>query len=497
MNIGQRDCAFARWLEFHAGQHGTGFRRRATAVPLATGAAVHTGLELIGKWILDWQRAHTQQRLITVPDEVIAWGASEAAIGYERRARARGLELTKTDVDSAAAIDLLIREQATLIEAQVWIYAIVRLPYMLSRCVLIDVEREEAPVVDCTCGLGDWVGEVEVHAARQCRGIVAMGKADFLWEVVGERAIEYEEFKTKATSNYGWDMSWEHSGQLFRNMEAASRRLGRDVSTAYVPVLYKGKRDRVDRDDKSQPKIQQSPLVYGWYDPGNGMTRGPEWAARYKWIDDYGKWHTLPRTYKRQGIWDESVPLGDVPPLMLGGDNLNPNGVAKRPGASRVEQWVKGWITPMQHYELLKVLGPFPKPTALVEEYTQAMLTEERRWRGDVAYLRAAGVYQPSDRKPVQQYNGGEGLVSTPGEIIHVDAAQVISRSWNCTRFDGSSCMFKPVCHKLPGWQDMTTMLSADGAPMYEIRTPHHSTEQTAYEAMGLQFPEQDEDDDE
>lgn len=464
--VGQHDCAMARYLEYHAGAHGCGWKRKATAVPLATGAAVHQGIELIGGWILDWQAAHAGQRLIQVPDEVIAWAASEAAERYAHTARTRGLELTKTDVDAHAAVEQLIVEQATLIEAQVWIYAIVRLPFMLARARVLAVEHEEVPVLDCTCGLGDWVGRDVDHAARGCQGIVSQGKADWLWEVVETHEIEYEEFKTKSVANYGWEQAWEHSGQLFRNMEAASKRLGRDVSTAYVPVLYKGKRDRWDRDDKTSPKVQQSPLVYGWFDPGNGMDRGPEWAARNKWWDEWGKGHTLPRTYSRKLIVDVNCPLSAA----------NPNGAVVRAGASRVEQWVKGWILPAQYQELLRVLGPFPKPRALVADYTQSLLTEERRWRSDVEALRQLGLYQSSDRHVDEQ-----------GAVITV--ADVISRSWQCTRFDGSSCMWKPVCHKEPGWQSIETM------GYYEIRKPHHGPEAEAFAACGVQFPESAEDD--
>lgn len=475
MNVGQRDCAFARWLEYHAGPHGTGYRMKAAAVPLATGAAVHHGIELVGKWMLEWQQAHPGQRLLVVPDEVVAWGAAEAADGYAAKARRRGLELTKTDSTAMEAVEQLIVEQQTLIEAQVWMYAIVRLPFMLSRARLLDVEREETPVIDCTCGLGDWIGQAAHHAQRNCRGIVAQGKADFLWEVVDDGTIEYEEFKTKAVANYGWEQGWEHSGQLFRNMEAASKRLGRDVSTAYVPVLFKGKRDRWDREDKTAPKAQQSPLVYGWFDPGNGMTRPADWSARYVFYDDWGKRHTLPKTFTRVGIWRADVELPAD----------NPNGWPGRAGARRVERWVRGWILPVMHAELVKVLGPFPKPRALVGDYTQAMLTEERRWRSEVEYLRELKIYQPGD----------EARVEIEGQLPEtITAAHVISRSWACTRFDGSRCMFKPVCFKDPGWEQIETM------GWYEIRTPHHAPEAEACAAVGVVFPEDadgDEDDNE
>src|SRR3990172_627196 len=117
---GLTECPMARYLGTHAGVHGTGHQRIATAVPLATGAAVHRGVQLIGQWVIDFQAAHPVQRLLSVPDEVIAWAAGEAARAYEAKARKKGLLLTNMDVDSAAANEILILEQRTLIESLIW-----------------------------------------------------------------------------------------------------------------------------------------------------------------------------------------------------------------------------------------------------------------------------------------------------------------------------------------------------------------------------------------
>lgn len=454
--LGQRSCAYERWLGYHAGRHGTGFRRRATAVPLATGSGVHAGVGLLGQWILDWQGAHPGQRLTTLPDAVIGWAATEAADGYEASARSRGLELTKTDLDAAAAVEQLILEQRTLIEGLVWIYGLARMPIMLSIARLVDVEREEGPVVQCTCGLGDWVGQWTDHMARGCTGICPMGRGDAIWELVdagalGEPgALLYEELKTKGTPNYAWEQEWEHSSQLWLTMEAASKRLGRPVSQAYVPVLYKGKRDRTDRKNPTSPKIQQSALVWPWYDEGAPPMRPAAWATRFKWWDDGGKGHTLPKTYTRVALWEETAPLPDE----------NPNQVQLRPEASRVERWVRGWITPAQYQEFLQVLGPFPKPQILMLDAERSLVVEETRWRHDLVYLREHQLLEPSDSAVV------EGRTVT--------AADVVTRSWNCTGFDGTPCQFKGLCHREPGWE------SIGGLDRYEIRTPHHAIEKEA-----------------
>lgn len=469
INTGQRDCAYKRWIGYSAGKHGTGWRKRATAIPLATGSGTHRGMEMVGKWLIDWQAAHAGLRLFggePLLQEVIAWGASAAASEYAENARSRGLELTNRDVDTVAATEQLILEQATLIEAQVWVYCLGRLPVMLADHVLVNVEVDENPVIDCTCGLGDWVADSVTHAARGCAGIVLQGKADFIWRNVTSGKFKYEEFKTKATPNYGWEMAWEHSGQLLINMEAASQRLGVDVDEAFVPVLFKGRRDRSDWNDKTSPKIQQSPLVYGYYDPGNGMLRPPEWASRYKWYDDYGKGHTLPRTFKRTLITDQTI---DLP-----SGNENPNGVTFRSGASRVERWVTGWILPIQYPELLKVLGPFPKPRIAVEDRIQSVRAEERKWREDLKYLRECQVFTPTDvRRDI-----------TLGPIT---AADIIPRSWNCTNFDGTPCAFKWVCHREVGSEN-----GIENNPEFEIRRPHHETELEAFQAHGVVFPTDD-----
>lgn len=460
LNVGQRDCAMERYLGYHAGPHGTGYKRIAQAVPLVTGGAVHQGLQLLGEWILEWQAAHPRQRLLSFDgrDDVIAWAAAEAAGRYEHKARARGLALTKADATAATAVDQLILEQRTLIEALVWIYAIGRLPVMLASYRLLNVEYEETPVLDCTCGLGNWIGQASDHAARGCTGIVDQGRGDYLWEHAEHGGILYEEFKTKASERKAWEDAFEHSGQLLLNMEAASKRLGRDVSEACVPILFKGWRGRDRGAPPDAPKYQHTALAYGWYNPG-GLNQDPEWSARYTWYDDYGKKHTLGSTYRRTPIWEEAVPLPAA----------NPNGWLGREGASRVEQWVRGWVLPAQFSEYLKTLGPIPRQRARAPWAEAAVLAEERMWRERVEYLRSIQAF----------------------DATHAEVINLIPRSWNCTHYDGTPCQFKPICDQEPGWESIETM------GRYEIRTPHHAPEKAAYAALGVTFPVQEDDEEE
>lgn len=449
--VGQRQCAFARFLGFHAGVHGTGYKRRSLSVPLATGSGVHDGLELIGSWIMEYQAAHGGATPPQWPEhhlDVVAWAATEAAARYEAKARARAFT---EEVGEASLVNTLILEQRTLIEAQVWVAAIAWMPNILANARIIDVEREETLVRDCTCGLGDAVSWWAFHDQRGCTGIVAQARADWITEAFVDAALVNHNFKTKASPNMPWEKAFEDSGQVLIEMETASRRLGKPVNTAFVPVLFKGWRGR-DRDDPDGPKYQHSKLLQGYFDPGSPGIRPSNWACQYKWYDDYGKGHTLPRLYQRQSIWDEAF---DLPPC--------------RPGASRVETWVTQHVPNTCWGELLKVLGPFPRAQARLPMALAAIDAEEWKWRADVEELRATGDFSMTN--PLLE--------------------QLISRSWACHHYDGSECDFFGVCHREPGWQDPGSMAKL------MIRTPHHAQEREACEAAGLPAGMQFEDPDE
>jgi len=449
--LGQRHCKYARYVEYHAGPHGTGLRRRGLTVPLATGTGLHDGAELIADWIMEFQSKHHAMPPAQLPMEVIAWASIEAAARYEAKARARGFE---SDEGGSAAINNLILEQRTLIEAQIWVFGMLFLPAVLAQYRIIDSEREESIVLDCTCGLGESVSDWQIHYQRGCVGIVQQGRADWIlegWEDSVRGQLVYDEFKTKSSPNLPWEKAWEHSGQLLTNMEAASRRLGKKITAANIPVFFKGWRGRDRNDPPEAPKYQHSPLVYGYFDPGSPGFKQPDWQASYRYTDDYGKGHTLAKTYQKQAIWEEERPLV-VPPNI-------------RPEAGRVETWVLGYLTPRQWPETLKVLGPFPHPAHRVADALQSIAVEERDWREVVDMVR-------------QDIAGG-----MPEAVA---AAQHISRSWNCTHFDGTPCLAKAICFKDPGWEHPATMGG------YEMRTPHHSSERTAHESVGVKFPDED-----
>jgi hypothetical protein len=345
---GQTHCAYARYLGYHAGPHGTGYRRRQTALPLATGEAVHAGLESVGRWLIQTDQP--------VPSrEVIAQAATSAADTYGQTVRTHGLAFALDEPPDAQAT--VIHEQQTLIEGLIWVWALVQLPRLLLTHRVIGVEVEEILLLDCTCGLGEAISDWRLHAQRQCAGIVQQGRADWLLASRSSDEITYLEVKTKSTPNLGWERAWEHSGQLLINMEAASRRLGQSVSQAEIHVLYKGRRDKAKTAGPEVWKMQQSPLCYGIYEPGSG---GGSWHPR---------WHREPWV-KTVPIWDPQYPMAPV-----------------RAGASRVESWVTrhmAALAPLTH-----VLGPFPRPSTRVPAALQSLRASERRWRDAIEAIRA------------------------------------------------------------------------------------------------------------
>lgn len=451
---GLTNCDYARWLGQHAGPHGTGYRLRSTAVPLATGIAHHAGLELMAGWMLEHEQKFPGQ-LYQLPPEVIAWAAEECAARYEAKARSRGLQVTMTDSVDNPAIEQLIMEQRTLVEAMVWVWGLERLPALLPEYTIFAAESEDCIVMDCTCGLGEGVADHDLHAAQGCAGIAYMAKADQIWKRRSGGSYAYLQAKSWGSINIYKERKWEHDSQLLFDMEAASRRYGIDVAEGFVDVSLKGWRGRDKGAPPTEPKYQHSYLCYGYYNAAIGLgavlndtaAAMGQWAAESSWHDGQ-KNRKLTADYAKVPVWEPERPLPAV-----------------REGASRVENWVRGVLTPMQRAKVITVLGPFPRPTRRVAKAIAGIKAEERRWRADVEYLREQGAIYP-----------GHPLVE-----------EVIARSWECTSYDGTPCFGRRVCFEELGWEN------PEAGGSYERRRPHHDPELKAVIDLGHALPESDE----
>lgn len=448
---GWTHCDMARYLGQHAGPHGTGWKHRSTAVPLATGIAFHKGQQMIGEWILEWQDKHPNQRLVELPVEVTAWAATEAAEQYTAKATAKGLLVTSTDATAAIYINQLIAEQACLIEGMIWVWSLVLLPPMLQSYRLFCVESEDTIILDCTCGLGEAVADLALHQQRNCAGIVEQCKEDQIWQHVDRKTLTAVQFKTWGTTNAGKENKWNHSLAMLANMEAATRRLGIPVDEAFVDLNLKGWRGRDKGAPETDPKYQHSVLCQGCYDPGNPPIREAQFAAKYRTRDPLtGKNHQLPSSFQKFNVYDPTIEI----PLV-------------RPGASRVESWVRQFIPADVQGELIKRLGPYSRSQLKVPLALAGIKAEERRWRADVEFLREHGAVMPN----------------------HPLIDEVIARSWECTSYDNTPCEFGFICNREPGWQD------PEGSGRFERRRPHHRPECDAVLAQGVELPDDDDND--
>lgn len=445
---GMTSCDFRRWAGTHAGPHGTGWKHRSTAVPLATGIGAHKGVQLIAEWILDWQEAHPGQQLVECPRGVVAWAATEAAERYEAKARAKGLLVTMNDATATAAIDQLIREQTCLVEGLTWVWALVHLPGLLAQYRLVAAEQEDGLVLDCTCGLGDAITDFDLHSQRGCEGIYYQTKCDQLWQHLQRQTTTYVEFKTWGSINIQKRERWKFDGQLRANMEAASRKFGVMVDEAFVVALLKGWRGRDKGAPPTDAKYQHSVLCYGYMDEGAPPIRQPEFALKFRNFDVVtGKNRQLPGSFKKTPVWEMPIPQ-------------------TREGASIVESWITNHFTPDAYGDCIEVLGPFPRQQVLLPQTLEGIKAEERRWRADVEMLREQGAVMPDH--PL------------------VDAT--IARSWECLGYDATPCEFGYICFREAGWQDPET------TGRYERRRPHHAPEAQAVIALGHQLPESDDD---
>jgi len=184
--IGVGRCPMLRYLQYHAGPTGYGFRRTAASLPLVTGTGLHDGLApLLTHVMLN----------DTLPDEdLIRQVIADQAATYRTQVERRSL----ADVGEIDPVYLahLIDEQTSLITGLIWAFALDLLPQLHAENKIISVEVEEALVLDCTCGIGDRTGTFADHEAKECNGIGVQGRGDFLTENRQSGMVSYDEFKT-------------------------------------------------------------------------------------------------------------------------------------------------------------------------------------------------------------------------------------------------------------------------------------------------------------
>ncbi len=440
--VGIGRCPMLRYLQYHAGPTGYGFRRVAASLPLMTGTGLHDTLAPL----LDHVRATD-----TLPSEELI----RAAITAQTAEYAA--QVTRRSVADVGEIDpvyltRLVEEQTSLITGLVWSFVLDLLPLIHTEQRVLSVEVEEALVLDCTCGLGDATGSFADHEAKNCNGIGVQGRADFITENRQSGMLCYHEFKTTGRLGPQFETQWETKLQFALGMLGSEARLGRPIHEHLVIGLYKGRRSKAKdpvTNEYSGPKYQDSVFCYGWYKEAEPPVAPEEWKFTYDWVDEAGRFRRLGKKYQRRPAWEYPAP-------------------ANFPGPA-AEYWVRAMPREIRTKSLV-VLGPYNRQDAMIDALPSELIGEESRWLQTITTLAEVaaeiGVGYWTDTGFQDALNG------------------LVPRSWECRRYGADyACEMEPVCFRHAGWEDPFR------DHRYELRRPHHEQELLQMRARGLEPP--------
>lgn len=408
---GLERCPRERYLEYHA--FGTGFRPKGQDIFLATGLAIHAGMEGLLKAV---------QGGVDV-DRIAARGIIVPLIAqYKEQALATGLLGALPD-DYKDQMSFVIEEQACLVEGLYWCFYRALLPWLLEEFEIVAIEQEEWKIAGCTCGLGKGLtgaadlGEIADHEAAGCDGVVIMSRPDFVAQRRRDQSLVIFDFKS---TGYTLDTrEHEHIVQMVFGSLGVERRLGRPCTSHYFIGLHKGKREA----DRGQTvKRQKSALCYGYLRPSAGMLDPGDWRSSYEW-EEGGKTRRVTKDYIRTPVWEAHFS-------------------EKAEGMSNVEHLVFSQPAEFAAGQC-SYLGPSQRPEWMVAKILRQVAAHEREW---VDRLRVVS-----------------------GNLENLDEA--VPCSWDCYPY-GRACSYQDICFEGPGWQ---APLEHEGR--WEKRVPHHTTE--------------------
>lgn len=454
---GTQFCPYARWVENHSGNHGFGFSRKAQSLPLVTGTYVHLGITSVLQWLLD-TRLSTGNQPEEAPDEVIRWAVELATEKYRKVCTKRGiLTMAADNPESLAKLNAVIMEQEYLISGLVWAWCLVRLPAYLREYLIISVEEEETYVADCTCGIGDGIGEIADHEARDCNGIGLQSKPDILGERRTDHVYGYTELKTVSVPKKEWNQAWERKQQFLMGVLGAERRHGIEISHYWVEGLVKGQRKREYPYSADQPKLQQSALCYAFFRHGNPPVSEGDWKPAYEYHTNEGLIYKVDKTKGGH----KKIPLWELPKEFA------------FPGCPEdmtvSEYWCKVLFTEYPYHleRATSLIGPLPKQHHMIDKAMRSLVAEERLWQDRLWKI----------------YEFGEKTGKSFGDDEFMAFVEtVVPRSWNCDPFGpGYPCPNQYICHPATEeWRDPV------GNGLAVVRVPHHLPELEQVKARGL-----------
>ena len=440
--LGLDRCQRARYFTNHWGPSGYGIVRKAHSIPLAAGTYYHVGLAQVLQYVMEQDQ---------LPPDVIVRAACQAATKeYQRIVVARGL----AGLDEGQRLEEVVAEQCCLIEGLIWAFTLSLLPYIHEQARILQVERDDTAVLGCTCGLGDLIGTVAQHEARDCEGIGFQYRLDFLTEYRSRPGVlAYWEFKGTSATGERFDTQWETQPQFALGAMMEANRREQQIQEAYVIGLIKGRREGDTYNPETKRREgqyrQQSVLCYGYRKPGNPPLEEEDWQAEYDYKDDTGKNRRLTKDYQKQGIWTLKDQLGA--------------------GITPSEFWCK-WMQPETLAKQVALIGPLPVSPVITHDIMEELVAEENRWKEIVWELHQA------------LGEGGGDWISPEYQAV---LRRLVPRSWSCRRFGKRyECQFADLCFYKEGWQDP---LAGD---RYIVRRPHHAAELQQMADRGLLPPE-------
>lgn len=431
-----------RYLEYHSGPFGYGIRRKGTSLPLATGTYVHEALAdillnaQVGQLVGPLVPANT---LTTVPESaipVIRTLIRKAAAKYIAEVEKRGY----FDVEASKDNTYMANEQATLVEGLCWAWVRIMLPLILREFEIIRVEQEEAYVIDCTCvGYTTFKDQAAFHTitahAPNCQGIAIQSKPDIILRQRSSGRVGNHDFKTTSSVSETTVEEYKESVQMTVGTMGAEVSLREPIDHYFIHVLIKGSRKVFSKkgiDTSMDIKRQYSHFCYvKLFPPNPPFTHETTWAHEGYWYD-------------KTPVWEADM-------------------VGKPAEMSNVE-WVVSKMKDEQLFEVFVLVGPYDRPTHMLEQAKAHMLGEERRW-----IHKLNDLWEHQDEPDFNERVNRE-----------------IPRSYNCHRQFGSRCQMYDICFNKLGGMDPI----ASGK--YVFRRPHHQPEIDQMVARGIPVPDDD-----
>lgn len=438
-----------RYLSSHFGPTGYGITSRSESLPLATGLAVHEGLEGFTAILI------REDRLPTAEETRAIVQASQAR--YRAKVEAKGF----LGILGGPTTTEIIEEQAVLISGLIWAVRLKFLPWLHQGYRVISAEQERLHFLSCTCGAGPL--DAAEHVRRGCQGKVLMIRTDVIAQRRGANTLAYFEAKTTGWESDAWSEQWETDPQLALGTLEAEKLYGHEVTELYILGIGKGRRakDRYEDSDPNQRKKQQTALCYGYCRPGNPPLMPDDWLPSYEWIGEAGETKRKSKAHRRRGIWE--LPDSDWPTWLAYH--------AQSPDMPPEEFWVR--MLPMSILDkVCFLLGPMNRQDTQLASLRASMLADEERWQGILWELyEAEGAWESPEF---------QGLLD-----------RVVPCSWQCRPFGKEhQCEFVPICHRAESWQDPL------GSGRYVARRPHHAAELAQAVARGLLMEETEDVDD-